>query len=35
MDATAQIQEQQKIMREQVRKLLPKKIKKKTVMEVP
>jgi len=35
MDASAQIQEQQKIMREQVRKLLPKKIKKKTVMEVP
>ena len=35
MDATAQIQEQQKVMREQVRKLLPKKLKKKTVMEVP
>ncbi len=35
MDATAQIQEQQKIMREKVRKLLPKKLKKKTVMEVP
>lgn len=35
MDATKQIQEQQKIMREQVRKLLPKKIKKKTIMEVP
>jgi dTMP kinase len=35
IDATAQIPEQQKIMREQVRKLLPKKIKKKTVMEVP
>ena len=35
MDATAQIQEQQKIMREKVRKLLPKKLKKKTVMEMP
>ena len=35
MDATEQIQEQQKIMRERVRKLLPKKLKKKTVMEVP
>lgn len=35
MDATAQIQEQQKIMREQVRKLLPKKLKKKTTMEIP
>ena len=35
MDATAQIQEQQKVMRERVRKLLPKKLKKKTVMEVP
>ena len=35
MDATAQIQEQQKIMREKIRKLLPKKLKKKTVMEVP
>lgn len=35
MDATAQIQEQQKIMREKVRKLLPKKLKKKTIMEVP
>ena len=35
MDATAQIQDQQKIMREKVRKLLPKKLKKKTVMEVP
>lgn len=35
MDATKQIQEQQKIMREQVRKLLPKKIKKKTIMEDP
>jgi dTMP kinase len=35
MDATEQIQDQQKIMREQVRKLLPKKLKKKTVMEVP
>ena len=35
MDATKQIHDQQKTMREQVRKLLPKKIKKKTVMEVP
>ena len=35
IDATAQIQEQQKIMREKIRKLLPKKLKKKTVMEVP
>ena len=35
MDATEQIQEQQKVMRERVRKLLPKKLKKKTVMEVP
>ncbi|MGD8707450.1 MAG: dTMP kinase [Nitrosopumilaceae archaeon] len=35
MDATAQIPEQQKIMREKIRKLLPKKLKKKTVMEVP
>ena len=35
MDATAQIQEQQKIMREKIRKLLPKKLKKRTVMEVP
>jgi len=35
MDATEQIQKQQKIMREKVRKLLPKKLKKKTVMEVP
>ena len=35
IDATAQIQEQQKIMREKVRKILPKKLKKKTVMEVP
>ena len=35
MDATAPIQEQQQIMREKVRKLLPKKLKKKTVMEVP
>ncbi|MGD2106569.1 MAG: dTMP kinase [Nitrosopumilaceae archaeon] len=35
MDATAQIPEQQKIMREKIRKLLPKKLKKKTVIEVP
>ena len=35
IDATAGIKEQQKIMRERVRKLLPKKLKKKTVMEVP
>ncbi len=35
MDATKQIQEQQKVMRERVRKILPKKLKKKTVMEVP
>lgn len=35
MDATEQIQEQQKVMREKVRKLLPKKLKKKTVLEVP
>lgn len=35
MDATAQIQEQQKIMREKVRKILPKKLKKKTIMEMP
>ncbi len=35
IDATAQIQEQQKIMREKVRKHLPKKLKKKTVMEMP
>ena len=35
MDATEQIQEQQKVMRERVTKLLPKKLKKKTVMEVP
>ena len=35
MDATAPIQEQQKIMREKIRKLLPKKLKKKTIMEVP
>jgi len=35
MDATAQIHDQQKVMREQVRKLLPKKLKKRTVMEVP
>lgn len=35
MDATAQIQEQQKVMREKVRKLLPKKLKKKTSTEIP
>ncbi len=35
IDATAGIKEQQKIMRERVRKLFPKKLKKKTVMEVP
>lgn len=35
MDATAHIQEQQKIMREKIRKLLPKKLKKKTTIEVP
>lgn len=35
IDATAGIKEQQKIMRERVRKLLPKKLKKKTIMEVP
>lgn len=33
--ATAGIKEQQKIMRGRVRKLFPKKLKKKTVMEVP
>ena len=35
MDATASIQQQQKVMKEAVKKLLPKKLKKKTVMEVP
>ena len=35
MDATEQIQKQQKIMREKVRKLLPKKLKKRTSMEIP
>ena len=35
IDATAGIKEQQKIMRERVRKLFPKKLKKKMVMEVP
>ncbi len=35
IDATAGIKEQQKIMRERVKKLFPKKLKKKTVMEVP
>ena len=35
IDATAGIKEQQKIMRERVRKLFSKKLKKKTVMEVP
>lgn len=33
MDATASIPKQQQIMREQVRHLLPRKIKKKTIME--
>lgn len=35
MDATEQIQEQQKIMREKIRKLLPKKLKKRTTTEMP
>lgn len=35
MDATMPIHEQQQVMRARVRKLLPKKLKKKTVMEVP
>lgn len=35
MDATMPIHEQQMIMRAKVRKLLPKKLKKKTVLEVP
>ena len=34
MDATAAIPKQQQIMREQIRHLLPRKIKKKTIMEV-
>ncbi len=34
MDATATIPKQQQIMREQIRHLLPRKIKKKTIMEV-
>lgn len=35
MDATLPIHEQQMLMRSRVRKLLPKKLKKKTIMEVP
>ena len=35
MDATLPIHEQQMLMRSKVRKLLPKKLKKKTIMEVP
>ncbi len=35
MDATMPIHEQQMIMRAKVRKMLPKKLKKKTVLEVP
>ena len=34
MDATAAIPKQQQIMREQIRHLLPRRIKKKTIMEV-